>query len=120
MQRRLSRLTDREVRAKREPGHFLDGAGLYLQVTKAITKSWLFCYTLNGRSREMGLGTYPLFSLAEARERAQAQRKLLVEGIDPIEARDAARKASALEKARALSFAECADRYIEGQRAKWK
>ena len=37
----------------------------------------------------MGLGPYPLVSLSEARDKATAQRRLLLDGIDPIAARDA-------------------------------
>ena len=41
----------------------------------------------HGRTREMGLGPLALVSLAEARDKALACRRLLLDGIDPIEAR---------------------------------
>jgi hypothetical protein len=67
------------------PGYHGDGGGLYLQVGAAGTKSWMFRFTLNGRSREMGLGPLHTISLEKAREKAQACRELLLDGVDPIE-----------------------------------
>lgn len=73
------------------PGYHCDGAGLYLLVAAEGTASWVFRYRLNGRKREMGLGSAAVFSLAEARERAREARKLLADGLDPIERRRAVR-----------------------------
>ncbi len=56
MARRLNRLTAVEVRAIDEKGMYHDGGGLYLQVSAAGAKSWIFRFTLDGRPREMGLG----------------------------------------------------------------
>ena len=47
---------------------------------------------VKGRAREMGLGSCITVSLAEARERALECRKLREKEIDPIEAREAARR----------------------------
>lgn len=102
------------------PGYHPDGAGLYLQVSPTGSKSWVFRYTLNGRSREMGLGSFGTFSLAEARERAAAQRKLLADKIDPIEARDSLRRTATAEAARAVTFQVEAEAYIEAHRSGWK
>ena len=50
-------LADSAVRSRnKEPGYYLDGNGLYLQVSKTGSRSWIFRYTLNGKTREMGLG----------------------------------------------------------------
>ena len=120
MARELERLSAKGVQAKKRPGYYADGGGLYLQVSQAGTKSWMFCFTLSGKSREMGLGSLNTFSLAQARERAKAARQLLSDGIDPIEARDATIKARTLEKAKAKSFEECATAYIKAHRPKWR
>src|SRR5262245_44544697 len=58
-----------------------------------VTKSWVFRFTLAGRTRDMGLGKYPVVSLDKARELAARCRQQVAEGIDPIEARDRERKA---------------------------
>jgi integrase len=115
-----SRLTAVKVEKLKAPGYHADGDRLYLQISERLTKSWVFCYTLSGRSREMGLGAYPTFSLAEARSRAKAARQLLADGVDPIEHRDALRAQQALQKANSLSFAQCAEKYIAAHRAGWR
>lgn len=97
-----------------------DGGGLWLQVSGAGAKSWIFRFTLNGRSREMGLGSFSTFTLAEAREKALACRKLCAEGIDPIQARQVQRGEARLEAAKAMTFRECALAYIESHKAGWR
>jgi integrase len=105
----------------------LDGKGLYLQIAKGGSKSWIFRYRHNHTSttgkplqREMGLGGYPLFSLAHARERRDEQRRLLADRIDPIEHRQAQRTATTIEKAKAVTFKQCAEEYIETHKHGWK
>jgi integrase len=75
---------------------------------------------LNGRSREMGLGPINIVSLADAREKARECRKLLLDGIDPIETRLEARLRTRAEKAKSMTFQECAEAYIKAHRAAWK
>jgi len=113
------KLTDLACR-RAGPGYLSDGGGLYLQTTAAGAKSWVFRFQLNKRPREMGLGSFSTFSLAEARERARKQRQLLADGVDPIEARKAGRAAAQLEQAQALTFDACAEQYIEAHRAGWR
>ena len=102
---------------------YRDGAtvGLYLQVTGAEAKSWLYRYMLNGKARAMGLGSamQGQVSLAEARQMAQDARKRAGAGIDPLEARDAATEAARLEAARSISFRQAAERYIEAHKGGW-
>jgi hypothetical protein len=79
-----------EVAKCRTPGTWRVSRNLYLQVEPAgdgqgITKSWICRYMLDARARSMGLGSLELVSLAEARDRAVAARKLLLDGVDPIE-----------------------------------
>lgn len=88
--RKASRLSALGVAAATRPGYYCDGAGLYLLVSDSGTKSWVFRFTLNGRKREMGLGAVALVGLAEARDAAHEQRKLLRNKVDPIEARRSA------------------------------
>lgn len=67
-------LTAMAVRALAAPGLHRDAGGLYLQVQKAGQRSWIYRYTLRGRTRDMGLGGYPAVSLAEARRLRDARR----------------------------------------------
>jgi hypothetical protein len=57
MARKLNRLTAVEVRGIDKKGMYDDGGGLYLQVSASGAKSWIFRFTLDGRAREIGLGT---------------------------------------------------------------
>jgi integrase len=105
-------------------GDHADGGGLYLQVrrTKAggLSRSWLFRFTLNGRAREMGLGAFDDWSLAEARGKAREARRLRSEGIDPIDARDAQRAAQRVSAATTITFQKAAEAYIDAHSAGWR
>jgi integrase len=109
-----------------KPGVLIDGKGLRLRVTVNpktgdMRKSWLLRVTIKGGPvREIGLGSADDVSLKEARERAGAARKLARDGVDPIAARDAERGARAAEAARAMSFRQCANAYIEAHRVGWR
>ena len=81
-----------------------DGGGLYLQVTNSkeagqLNKSWLFRFALKGKERQMGLGSLNAIGLSEARDAAEHCRKLLKEGKDPIEVRNAERAAQQIGRA---------------------
>lgn len=116
MARTINRLTTKKIQNTKKPGYYGDGGGLYLQVSATGSKSWIYRYMLNRRAREMGLGSINALTLAEAREQARENRKLLLEKIDPIEARNAAQA----EIMGSLTFNECATKYIEAHRAGWK
>src|SRR5215831_9165212 len=102
MARTTGRLTALKVEKAKQPGMYADG-GLYLQVTKGGA-SWIYRYMLAGRAREMGLGPLALFGLSEARAKALDARRLRHDGIDPIEARRAARQQARLDAAKAMTF----------------
>jgi integrase len=116
----LNRLSARFVATATAPGYYADGGNLNLQVSDTGSKSWIFRYELAGQQHEMGLGSASDFSLAHARERARAQRRLLTDGIDPIEHRDAQRVRKVAEANTAPIFTECAARYIAAHRAAWR
>lgn len=89
----MGKLTARQVQTL-GPGMHHDGDGLYLQVTASGARSWILRYQLRKKRREMGLGPVSLYGLAEARQRATEQRRLLAEGKDPIASRRAAQAVS--------------------------
>jgi integrase len=72
----------------------------------------------------MGLGPVSDFSLDQARERARAARQLLKDGVDPLDARKAARVKQATEAALAAAkdktFKEAAEQYFKFHSPKWK
>jgi integrase len=120
MARTINRLSPRTVAAISKVGMHSDGGGLYLQVSRYNTKSWIFRFTLNGRERQMGLGSLHTISLAEARQEAGECRKMIRERIDPIEARNSRRNRLSIESAKAMTFSECAESYIEAHRSGWR
>lgn len=120
MARLVEKLTPLAVTKVNKPGYYGDGAGLWLQVSLSGSKSWVFRFALAGKRREMGLGAVHTVTLPEARARAKECRYLLLEGKDPLEARRAARLAEELERAKAMTFDQCAAAYIAAHRSGWK
>lgn len=118
--RMLNRLTAVQVARAKKPGTYCDGGGLYLQVTRTLAKSWLFRYMRSGVPRGMGLGPVHTVPLAEARIKAQEVRRMLLEGIDPLEAKIAKRQAERRERQKSVPFRDCANLYIEAHRKSWK
>jgi integrase len=113
-----------EVRSLTAPGlHFVGGvAGLALQVTPTGARSWTLRAVVGGKRRDMGLGAFSPsgMTLAKAREAATAARELIRQGIDPIQQQQEARSALRASMAEALTFKECAERYIKAHSASWK
>jgi hypothetical protein len=87
MARQANKLTARKLASLTEPGLYGDGGGLYFQISKWRTKSWLYRFSLNKRRRDMGLGPYPDVSLQAARDKAAECRGMVRDGMDPIELR---------------------------------
>lgn len=79
-------LTDLKIRnSKPKPAAYKlsDGEGLYLLVKPTDSKLWQLKYRYLGKEKTLSIGQYPHVSIAEAREKRFAAKKLLIEGIDP-------------------------------------
>jgi integrase len=109
-----------KVASIKEPGRYAVGDGVYLQITGDSGRSWIFRYQRAGKARHMGLGPTDLLSLKEARDRAVEARKLLNDGIDPIEARNLRRQQQRLKDAKAITFRACAEQYIVDNKVAWR
>lgn len=94
--------------------------GLYLHVGGGAGRSWVLRFMLAGRRREMGLGSYRDLTLAQAREKAQEARKLIAQGIDPLEARRGQMQALIAARASRKTFAECVGAYLKAHGDSWK
>jgi integrase len=116
----MAKLTALAVKRVQVRGMHGDGNGLYLQVARGGTKSWVLRYKVAGQSRHLGLGPLHAVSLAEARARAADARRLLVDGLDPIETKRRARTAAQLEAARLMTFDQCAAAYVQAHRPGWR
>lgn len=120
MSRLANRLTALKVDKLRKPGLYADGNGLWLRITPSGTKNWVRRYSIDHKPRYMGLGPIDLVSLSEARQTNLDARKLQLQGSDPIEQRRAQRAGKRLSEAKAVTFQECAEKYIDAHRAGWK
>ena len=114
--------------AKAGPGEYVDGQGLRLQVKATGARSWVFRFTIAGRTREMGLGgagTAPGYvSLAEARRKVGHLRRLVNDGTDPLARRDAqsaaARALAQTAAIEGITFRTVADAYIKAHAPSWR
>jgi hypothetical protein len=95
-------LSAREVATKTKAGLYGDGGGLYLKVSPSGTKSWVFRYWSGGRRHALGLGPYHTVTPAEAREKAREQRRLRLDGHDPVAVKRAKVAERHIETARPL------------------
>jgi hypothetical protein len=120
MARKIGKLTALAITQAKRHGYYGDGGGLFLQVSASGAKSWVFRFKEGGRLREMGLGPTHTVNLAEARQKALECRKARLDGRDPIEARKAERLTAKLDAAKAMSFRDCAERYIAAYKAGWR
>jgi integrase len=107
-------LTDTGIRKARpqcKPYKLSDGAGLYVWITPSGGRKWRASYRHDGKQKTMTFGGYPEVSLALARERHRDARKLLAQGIDPMEQRKAVKTAQ--DAASVNSFASVTARWLE-------
>lgn len=119
MARKLNQLSATKVKTAPK-GWYHDGGGLYLQVTDTAARSWVFCYMLNGRERQMGLGSVGAVSLADARGKLADCKKLLAQKIDPIEVRKSDEAKARYAAASGTTFEECAKAYIATHIGSWR
>jgi integrase len=109
----MGRLTPLQIRNLKEPGRYSDGDGLYLELAGQKKGNWQLRATVNGRRRDIGLGSMTLVSLKEAREAAFELRRDIQRGVDPV----AERKRRKIE---VLTFKAAALRVHAEQKASWK
>jgi hypothetical protein len=120
MATKINRLSAVKAAAIKTPGLHADGGGLYLQVTATSSRSWIFRFKFGTRTRDMGLGSLDTISLSQARTSAGDYRRLLSQGIDPIEARRAKEATERLAAAQSITFDQCRDKFIEAHKPAWR
>ena len=118
--RTLNRISPTTFAKAREPGRYLDGGGLYLDIRGNGTRYWIFRFQLNNKAREMGLGSASIIGLADARTFAAQCRALVFRRIDPIEERARRREEAAKEAATAVTFKQAALAVIEAKSPSWR
>jgi integrase len=120
MTQMIHRLSAVKITNTKTRGMYADGGGLYLQVSKNGSRSWIFRFKQNGRVRDMGLGSLTSVSLATAREMAAECRRTRLTGVDPIEVRRTDRREAQLAAARSMTFDQCRDAFIEAHKSAWR
>ena len=112
---RPQRLTAAFVRTVTEPGVYSDGRGAHglrlvvrARAAGGVRKSWTQRLNVNGRPLNLGLGPYPVITLADARDQALANARDAYRGLDPRGARE-----------RAPTFAEAFETVVALHAANW-
>ncbi len=110
------------LRAK-QGGMTSDGDGLYFKVSQRGGASWIYRYKTAGRSRDMGLGTYPDTSLALARIKAADARKTRSSGVDPLALKQEEKRLAAetleRQKRAQITFETLTYDYLQTHGADW-
>lgn len=113
-------LTDKAIKnapLKEAKYKLTDGEGMYLYVWPNGSKYWRLKYRIQGKEKTLALGTYPMVSLAKAREKRFEARQLISQGIDPSAQKQESKRT--LEKATTNTFRVIAKDYFEIYENKW-
>ncbi len=105
-------LNERAVRGAKQPGRYFDGQGLFLLVEPSGAKRWKQRLTVGGQRQELGLGPYPVVTLAMAREAALTNQREIRNGGNPKTNRQRARGVR--------TFAEAECKVFDLRRSGWK
>jgi hypothetical protein len=119
MARTIARLTANDLLSPPfiDPGtHWVDD-GLYLQVAGPKSRSWIFRYTLKGKTRWAGLGSAESVTLAEAKLKRDVERVKVKRGTDPVAERKLQQENERKAKEPKKSFRQCFEAYLADNHA---
>jgi integrase len=88
----MGKLTVAKIRNLKDPGSYGDGDGLYLRIGKSGKGYWITRCQINGRRRDVGVGSLSVVTLAEARNAAHQIRVDIQNGLDPVAERQKAKR----------------------------
>lgn len=112
------KLTNAKLRTLSTPGKYFDGAGLYLELTRAGGKYWRMKYRFGGKEKRLAFGVYPAVTLAEARDHAVEARKVMRAGVDPGALRKSEKAKAAHDAAKTLEAVARA--WLSHQSGRWE
>ena len=101
-----------KIKSLKKPGWYSDMPTLYLRVAEGGSRQWVQRLVIRGRRVDMGLGGFPLTTLAEARERAFHNRRVARQGGDP--------RAERKRREQTPTFAEAVETVIALHEPNWK
>ena len=105
-----------EINKIKQKGIYSDGDGLRLRVDKNNNKNWVFRYSMFGKSKDMGLGKFPIVTLNDARQKLVNAKKIIYEGKDPIKLK----KEKQIElKRKSITFKKVSKEFIETFQVEW-
>ena len=107
----MGTLTVARAKSLSEPGFYRADPTLYLRIAPGGSKSWVQRLTIEGRRHDLGLGGFPLVTLAEARAKAYDNRRLARAGGDPLAAK---------RRAKTPTFRQAASRTCDALRPRWR
>nr|WP_199066263.1 integrase arm-type DNA-binding domain-containing protein [Chromobacterium sp. ASV5] len=115
-------LTDTSCRTAKprddgKPLRLADEKGMYLEIAPNGAKYWRLKYRHQGKEKRLAIGVYPEISLKEARQRRDAARRLIADGIDPSKAKQEAKEAA--KQAASNTFATIAEEWLEKESHEW-
>ena len=111
----MGTLTNKKIEEIYQKGNHYDGDGLKLRVDKNINKNWIVRYQLFGTIREMGLGKYPFVTLKDARRKLFEVKKMIYDGIDPLEIKELQLE----KKKKIITFQKISDEFIKDFQVEW-
>ena len=108
-------LTDKQVTSLKKKGLYSVGGvvGLKLQVKSLNARSWILRVKFEGKTHDIGLGSYPSITLKTAREEAQRIRDQIYRGLNPIVEREKLNRQLMDSNVPKQTFQQCADAYID-------
>lgn len=118
------KLSDAKIKASKpktnskSPLKLSDGEGLYLFVMPNGKKSWRFLFQYLGKPKTYVIGSYPEYSLKDAREERLKLRRMVIEGMNPVEERQKQREEIATAEEHTFGF--LAKEWYELRKDKWK
>ena len=107
----MKKITAAQCKSITKPGLHRADDTLYLCVKPSGRRSWIQRVRIDGRQRDIGLGSYPVVPLAKARQRAFDNRVKIADGINPLADR---------RRANMPTFEEAAHQYHKSRQPSWK
>lgn len=113
----LTDIVCKNAKPKEKPYKLADGGGMFLHVMPHGSKLWRLKYRYLGKENLLSLGAYPQTTLQEAREKREANKKMIKGGINPSFAKKEEKRQSLLSHEN--TFEALAREWHEHTGARW-
>jgi len=113
----LSETQCKNAKPKAKVYYLNDGGGLRLRCRPDGSRTWVFRYRVNAKEKALGLGSYPVTTIAIARTKADENRNLIIAGNNPV----AEKRANKVKKAISANqtFGAVAREWIKHNKEHW-